>query len=298
MKADIEVGEQGEGAVTGEKKFLRLFRTKTVPERSFCPYRVCPLGAHVDHQHGLVSGFAIDKGVTVYYVPSNGSVRIRSMNFAGEHSFQLSRIPERQGDWADYLRGAAWSLSKRGPLRHGIHGLVEGTLPIGGLSSSAAVIISFLAALCRVNDIKLSRPELIATALEAETGYVGVNVGKLDQSCEVYSKKGYLLFLDTQDDRYELIPSSPKMPPMEIAIFFSGVERTLARSAFNVRVDELKATSYALKAWSGMGYGKFADSRLRDVPVEIFDKYGNQLPENWRKRARHYYSEVDRVRRG
>ena len=28
----------------------------------FSPYRVCPLGAHVDHQHGLVTGFAIDKG--------------------------------------------------------------------------------------------------------------------------------------------------------------------------------------------------------------------------------------------
>ncbi len=27
----------------------------------FSPYRVCPLGAHVDHQHGLVTGFAIDK---------------------------------------------------------------------------------------------------------------------------------------------------------------------------------------------------------------------------------------------
>ena len=29
----------------------------------FTPYRVCPLGAHVDHQHGYVTGFAIDKGV-------------------------------------------------------------------------------------------------------------------------------------------------------------------------------------------------------------------------------------------
>jgi hypothetical protein len=29
----------------------------------FSPYRVCPLGAHVDHQHGLVTGFAINKGV-------------------------------------------------------------------------------------------------------------------------------------------------------------------------------------------------------------------------------------------
>ena len=29
----------------------------------FSPYRVCPIGAHVDHQHGLVTGFAIDQGM-------------------------------------------------------------------------------------------------------------------------------------------------------------------------------------------------------------------------------------------
>ena len=30
---------------------------------SFCPFRVCPLGAHIDHQGGLVTGFALDKGI-------------------------------------------------------------------------------------------------------------------------------------------------------------------------------------------------------------------------------------------
>ena len=29
----------------------------------FSPYRICPLGAHVDHQWGLVSGFAFDNGI-------------------------------------------------------------------------------------------------------------------------------------------------------------------------------------------------------------------------------------------
>ena len=33
----------------------------------FAPYRVCPLGAHVDHQHGLVTGFAINKGVDLWF---------------------------------------------------------------------------------------------------------------------------------------------------------------------------------------------------------------------------------------
>lgn len=265
---------------------------------SFCPYRVCPLGAHVDHQYGYVSGFAIDKGITIVYTPTTGMVRVRSLNFEGEQSFHLGRIPEKQRDWADYLRGAAWSLANRYELKRGLNCVIEGTLPIGGLSSSASVIIAFLAALCHVNGVRVSRSELIQIALDAETQYVGVNVGKLDQSCEVYSQKDKLLFLDTKMDKYELIPMNPKTPPFEIAIFFSGVERTLAGSAFNLRVDELKAAAYALKGWAEMDYGKFADTRLRDVPLAVFEKYADRLPENWRKRARHYYSEVERVRQG
>ena len=34
-------------------------------ESFFCPYRVCPIGAHVDHQYGLITGFAIDKGIEI-----------------------------------------------------------------------------------------------------------------------------------------------------------------------------------------------------------------------------------------
>lgn len=33
----------------------------------FTPYRVCPLGAHVDHQLGQVTGFAIDRGVELEF---------------------------------------------------------------------------------------------------------------------------------------------------------------------------------------------------------------------------------------
>ena len=41
----------------------------------FAPYRICPVGAHVDHQHGLVTGFALDKGVDLWFdVTEDGSV--------------------------------------------------------------------------------------------------------------------------------------------------------------------------------------------------------------------------------
>jgi galactokinase/galacturonokinase len=180
----------------------------------------------------------------------------------------------------------------------GVCGVIEGSLPIGGLSSSAAVIITFLSALCKVNNIHLSRNEMITIALDAEFNYVGVSCGKLDQSCEVYSKKDHLLYLDTKDDSYELIPTHPDMKPYKIAIFFSGIERTLAGSAFNMRVDECRSAAYALKAYAGMPYGKFNETNLRDVPVEVYHQYKDRLPENWAKRAEHWFTEFDRVQRG
>lgn len=60
--------------------------------------------------------------------------------------------------------------------------IIDGELPIGGLSSSAAVIITFLSALCELNSIHLSAHELITISKEAENKYVGVSCGKLDQS--------------------------------------------------------------------------------------------------------------------
>ena len=88
------------------------------------------------------------------------------------------------------------------------------------------------------------------------------------------------------------------MKPYKIAIFFSGIERTLAGSAFNMRVDECRSAGYALKAFSGMSYGKFNETNLRDVPRETYEVYKDKLPTNWMKRAEHWYTEFERVQKG
>ena len=282
-----------------EERFFEIYG-KDNEGISFCPYRVCPIGAHVDHQYGRITGFAIDRGIHIAFRPKkNGVVEMTSLNFEKRAQWHILSTPKtKENDWADYLRGATIALAKRYPLEVGVCGVIEGSLPIGGLSSSAAVIISFLSALTAVNHIHLTAREMIMTALEAENQYVGVSCGKLDQSCEVYSKKGQLLYLDTLDDTYELIPAHPSMKPYKIAVFFSGVERTLVGSRFNMRVDECRSAAYALKAFSGMEYGKFADTHLREVPYEIYRQYGEKLPTNWAKRAEHWYTENDRVQRG
>lgn len=267
---------------------------------AFCPYRISPLGAHIDHQHGKINGLAIDRGIHMAYRPKqNGVIELQSLNFPKRAQFFVSAVPEtRAGDWADHLRGAAKALGERYPLKTGLSGVIEGSLPIGGLSSSAAVIICFLTALCKVNGIRLAPMEMIRTAQAAENQYVGVACGKLDQSCEVLSKKDHLLYLDTRDDSYELIPTPEQMKPYRIAVFFSGLERSLRNSKYNLRQDECKAAAYALLGYASLDYGAFADTRLRDVPFTVFDAYKNRLPEPWRRRAEHYYGEFARAERG
>ena len=267
---------------------------------TFCPYRICPIGAHSDHNLGKITGLAIDKGIHLAYAPKhNGVVEMTSLQFPKRAQWHIASVPvQKQNDWADYLRGATLSLSKQHQLHVGLCGVIEGTLPIGGLSSSAAVIISFLTALCKVNDIQLSQQEIIDIAYDAELNYVGVSVGKLDQSCEVLSKKNHLLYLDTKDSHYELIPQSPAMKPYKIAIFFSGLEHSLAGSKYNMRVDELRSGVYALQAYAGMDYGKFNEANARNVPREIYEQYKNRLPEPWAKRCEHWYTEFERVEKG
>lgn len=267
---------------------------------AFSPYRVCPIGAHSDHNFGKITGLAIDKGIHIAYAPKqNGVVEIKSLQFPKRAQWHISDVPKTKcNDWADYLRGATWALGKDHRLRVGLCGVIEGSLPIGGLSSSAAVIIAFLQALCRVNDIELTAQEIIDVAYDAELNYVGVSVGKLDQSCEVLSKKDHLLYLDTLNGQYELIPQHPQMKPYKVMIFFSGLEHNLSGSKYNMRVDELRAGVYALQAYAEMDYGKFKEAAARHVPKDVYLKYKDRLPATWARRCEHWYTEFERVEQG
>ena len=282
-----------------QEKFLEIYKHEPT-DTVFCPYRVCPLGAHSDHQHGKVTGIAINKGITIAFGPKrNGVIELVSLDFDKRAQFFVDRVPEtKENDWADYLRGATIALDSKYRLRTGLCGVIEGSLPIGGLSSSAAVVLAYLVALCRVNDIHPTKEELIHMSVWAENKYVGVSSGTLDQSCECYCKANSLLYLDTKTGEYKNIPQSKNTPPYEIMIVFSGVERNLAGSKFNMRVDECRSAGYALLAFSGREYGKFNETFLRDVPRNVYDEYKDKLPVNWAKRAEHWYTEFQRVEDG
>lgn len=137
------------------------------------PYRICPLGAHIDHQGGIVSAMTIDKGILLGFIPSKDSqVLIHSGQFKGEVRFRVDEIQHplhivksnEKSDWGNYARGAAYALQSRGNhLAHGIIGFICGSegLDSSGLSSSAAVGVAYLLALESANGLLVSPNENI-----------------------------------------------------------------------------------------------------------------------------------------
>lgn len=269
----------------------------------FAPYRICPLGAHVDHQHGLVSGFAFDSGIDfLFSATDSGKVEMASLSFEGLMTFNVQRpVDEKQGNWGDYLRGAVWALQQDFHLEKGIRGIIKGSMPIGGLSSSAALLCGFVMAIDKVNHLGLTRQQIIDYASIAERRYVGLNNGILDQACVVLCESDKLLYLDTETGEYRLIPfggDNPKPLPFKLGIFFSGVTRQLTGTDYNLRVSECKTAAWIIEAYEGEHLKELSDTRLRDVTKASFEKNASMMPDRFARRAKHFFSECERVRKG
>ena len=262
------------------------------------PLRICPLGAHVDHQGGVVTGMTVDRQVVMTAVPETDAiVRVASLDFPGEVVVELGeQVPTRTGDWGDYVRAAVAVLSREHSLQSGFRAAISGDLPGAGLSSSAAVLIAYLLALTRVNEIEVGREEISSLVQKAENQYVGVASGRLDQSIILFAKHGDLTRVDCSDLSIEQVPLPTGSKDFHVLVAFSGVGRALAGSGFNTRVSECHEAARLLLELGGEAPRE--DPVLSDVRPEIFEQFAADLPQSRRRRAAHYFGEQRRVLRG
>ncbi len=261
------------------------------------PYRVCPLGAHIDHQGGPVLGLAIDEGSVLAFAPSQDeSCTVLSLDFEGPLKLSLSSVAAaREGGWGDYLRAAVWALRERLPARpRGLVGALHGSFPGSGLSSSASVLLAYLSALAQVNEIELGEAELVALSRRAENDFVGVASGILDPASIVGARRDELLAIDTRACRWESIPSPSEAPETRLLLAYSGVSRNLAATGFNDRVGECREAARRLAERAG----RAGVERLGDLPPAELEDLLEELPDPWRRRARHFAGERARVERG
>ncbi|XWS71016.1 hypothetical protein CRYUN_Cryun03dG0100800 [Craigia yunnanensis] len=292
------------------------------------PYRICPLGAHVDHQGGIVSAMTINKGILLGFVPSGDTqVALRSGQFKGEVRFRVNETQQarhtigkgeeikvdnsspspEECDWGTYARGALYALhSRENHLAQGIIGYICGSegLDSSGLSSSAAVGIAYLLALESANNLTVSPTENIEYDRVIENEYLGLRNGILDQSAVLLSSHGCLTYMNCKTTEHKLIhpPNFLKDHEAEpqkgykILLAFSGLRQALTSNpGYNSRVAECQEAAKVLLHASGNGE---LEPFLCNVKPEDYEAYKFKLEPNLARRAEHYFSENMRVTKG
>ena len=290
-----------EGLATEAEKLTTAFAAETGIARDkirvvASPYRICPLGAHIDHQGGPVLGMTINAYTILAYVPTeNGTISLRSLNYPGNVAFHLDRIPENTGSfWGIYARGAVLALKEVHTLKRGIIGLLKGYLPGGGLSSSASILLAYLSVLGEANDLQPAPWDFVDLTQCAENIHIGLNNGILDQTSIVFGLKDHLLHIDTQNKSVASYKAMETRSAYHVLIAYSGYSRELTTTGYNSRVDECRKAARLLAEFDK---GSPAD-RLGDIDEGVFQRYGNKLPPHLYRRAAHFFTETARVRDG
>ena len=275
---------EGHGVKPGMVRFARV------------PYRVCPLGAHVDHQLGSATAMALDVGLTLAYAPAPGpEVRLSSRDFPGAVRFSVGAPPGRRADdWGNFARGAVVALKERHRLDRGIVGVFSGKLQ-GGISSSAAAGVAVLLALEEVNGLGVSTLENIELGRKIENDYLGLRNGILDQVAVLQSRRDHLTRIDCRTAAHDSIPAPPGLPPYRVLLAFSGLRTALIGTDYNRRVEECAEAARGLLEAAGR-----AGSRpvLGNVTVDEYEAHKGRLRAEPARRAAHFFAEAGRVRRG
>ncbi len=274
-----------------ERKFTDLFGgPPALVVRA--PGRVNLIGEHTDYNDGFVFPAAIDRDVLIAASPRpDRQIRAFALNFNQSSTFTLDNVQpatESRERWSNYLRAMAWVFQQEGLTMAGLNCAVVGDVPLGsGLSSSAAMLVAGGLAFATATEQPLDPLRLALLAQKAERGFVGVNVGIMDQFISALGQKDHALLIDTRSLTYEAVPL-PKTG-VSIVIADTNKKRGLVDSEYNKRRAECEQAVVLLQRF-------LPDIKaLRDVSENDFARYEAELPDVIRRRARHVITEDART---
>jgi galactokinase len=243
--------------------------------------RVNLIGEHTDYNGGWVLPTAIPQYTEVTLKKTAGNQAHITSSGSRDITYELGK-EKHTGTWIDYLQGATKFLAEKGKLT-GFEATIVSTMPEGsGLSSSAALEISFLKALRDAFKIDASDVELALMGQRIENEFVGARVGIMDQMAVSLATMGEALFLDTKELTYERV----KLPldKMDLIIINSGLSHQL--SAHDGGYNQRRAQCE--KACEILGI-----HQLRDITLPELEK--KKLEDVLYRRAHHVVSENARV---
>src|SRR5690242_18639813 len=172
------------------------------------PGRVNLIGEHTDYNLGFVFPIALEMACYVAIGPSaEKRLRIYSEDFHEEFSIATNEIPDATptGNWSDYVIGVARELTLAGVPIESANLCIASEVPVGsGLSSSAALEISTAVAL--LGSRKMDPVEIALLGQRAESQFVGVPCGIMDQYASVFGREGAAIQIDCRDLTHEYVP--------------------------------------------------------------------------------------------
>ena len=253
------------------------------------PGRVNLIGEHTDYNDGFVLPVAVDRAAWLAISPRDDTwTTIRAMDMKNdERTFPVDRVPSSTGGWADYPKGVIWAMLEEGLAPGGINGVLSSDVPVGaGMSSSAAVEVTFAYAWNQLGDLGMTLPEIALLCQKAENHYVGVNCGIMDQMISACGRAGHAMMLDTRT----LERAYFKMPEgVAIVVADSMVRRSLSGSEYNVRRAQCE------QAVSVIQERLPEVSALRDVTPQQLEQFRQSMSDVVYQRARHVVTENARV---
>jgi galactokinase len=186
----------------------------------------------------------------------------------------------------------AWALREHGHPVGGFELALHGDVPVGmGLSSSAALCVAVAFAVAEAFRLPVDRERLALYAHRAESGFVGVACGIMDQFAAALGVADHALFIDCRTMEARPVPLRLEQHGLAVVVVDSGMPRTLAASAYNERVAECRqAVETAAELFPGRGI-----RALRDIAAHDLRPLGERLPPAVFRRARHVVTENARV---
>jgi galactokinase len=249
------------------------------------PGRVNLIGEHTDYNAGFVLPIATPQQTTVTITRRDDRVvTARSASIAGDAGAARFTLGEeqRQGGWIDYVQGVTAALQPSGRPIGGFDARIVSDVPLGaGLSSSASLEIALVRAIAALFGLTIDPIDAARIGHAAETGFVGVPVGMMDQMAASLASRDAALFLDTRSLTYERV----RLPAAaQLVVIDSGIKHEHAGGEYRTRRAECEAAARLL----GVEALRDADlARLTATP----------LPAPLDRRARHVVTENARVLR-
>jgi galactokinase len=216
------------------------------------PGRVNFIGEHTDYNGGLVLPFAISRGVlAAASARPDRLLEVRSdqqpdeVVVVGLDALQPGRVP----GWAGYVAGAAWALREAGYPVGGTSLCLSSDLPMGaGLASSAALSCAAVSALGRAAPVPPPAAEVAVLARRAETDFVGMPCGIMDQSASMLCQAGHALLLDCGSGESAAVPLDPAAAGVRLLVADTGVRHVLADGQYAVRREQCEEAARLLGA--------------------------------------------------